>query len=303
MWGRLKRIMRDMVTYGLLNDEKLNLLYMDYKLSKFKKNEYLNYAKIQKNRKFKDSHLGERCFVLGNGPSLEELEFDMLKNEYVFTVNRISGMTGYEKLNTNFHFLMDYAIFGIRENVKLDTNMYVKEILEVGNKKSNEIFLPIAAREFVKKHKLEKYCNINYFYCDGSFVGGYQRCDLTKQVPNFTTVVQYAIFTAIYMGFKEIYLLGCDGTLFKSVLATAEGKLNNPTHAFDKPEDILRQEKSFMQVLENMKLDALFYDQYKVFNGYRRLGAYCNRKDITLINLTTNSLIDTIPKKKMKEIL
>lgn len=44
---------------------------------------------IKNNAKFHNMHLGERCFVLGNGPSLKDVNFSLLKDEFVFTCNRI----------------------------------------------------------------------------------------------------------------------------------------------------------------------------------------------------------------------
>ena len=37
---------------------------------------------------FKDLHKGERCFLVGNGPSLSALDLTKLEGELAFTVNR-----------------------------------------------------------------------------------------------------------------------------------------------------------------------------------------------------------------------
>jgi hypothetical protein len=37
----------------------------------------------------KDKHKGERCFIIGNGPSLKETDVSPLKDEYTFGMNRI----------------------------------------------------------------------------------------------------------------------------------------------------------------------------------------------------------------------
>jgi hypothetical protein len=44
---------------------------------------------IQRLAKLKDVHRGERCFVIGNGPSLNETDVSRLENEYTFGMNRI----------------------------------------------------------------------------------------------------------------------------------------------------------------------------------------------------------------------
>ena len=35
-----------------------------------------------------DFHKGERCFIIGNGPSLRETELTKLKGEFTFGLNR-----------------------------------------------------------------------------------------------------------------------------------------------------------------------------------------------------------------------
>lgn len=38
---------------------------------------------------FKDKHRGERCFIIGNGPSLNKMDLSYLKDEITFGVNKI----------------------------------------------------------------------------------------------------------------------------------------------------------------------------------------------------------------------
>ena len=44
---------------------------------------------IEKLGALKDKHKGERCFIIGNGPSLKQTDLTKLKNEYTFGLNRI----------------------------------------------------------------------------------------------------------------------------------------------------------------------------------------------------------------------
>ncbi len=36
----------------------------------------------------KDIHRGERCFIIGNGPSLKQTDLSRLKDEFTFGMNR-----------------------------------------------------------------------------------------------------------------------------------------------------------------------------------------------------------------------
>ena len=46
-------------------------------------------ASVQKLAQYKDIHLGERCIIIGNGPSLKQTDLSLLRNEYTFGLNRI----------------------------------------------------------------------------------------------------------------------------------------------------------------------------------------------------------------------
>jgi hypothetical protein len=46
-------------------------------------------ASIARLAALKDRHRGERCFIIGNGPSLKDTDLSRLKNEYTFGMNRV----------------------------------------------------------------------------------------------------------------------------------------------------------------------------------------------------------------------
>lgn len=53
---------------------------------------------IRRLERFRDAYAGERCFILGNGPSLARMDLKRLGNEYTFGLNRIyllSQRTGF----------------------------------------------------------------------------------------------------------------------------------------------------------------------------------------------------------------
>jgi len=44
---------------------------------------------VQRLQGYRNKYLGERCFIIGNGPSLHDTNLKKLKNEYTFGMNRI----------------------------------------------------------------------------------------------------------------------------------------------------------------------------------------------------------------------
>ena len=77
-------------------------------------------ALLAKNQELKNLHAGERCFVLGNGPSLRQVDLSLLSNEFIFTVNNFSFVEGFEKARTNAHLWMDLSFFNLRNDMKFN---------------------------------------------------------------------------------------------------------------------------------------------------------------------------------------
>ncbi len=153
-------------------------------------------------KKFKDKHLGERCFIIATGPSLTMEDLEKLKNEYTFSMN--SMCLALDK--TDFR----PTYYGIQ-----DENVYskLKDQLEVANLET--IFV---SSELVKKHQIDNrwivfphndyYHNIDWRFYDSyhsKFSG-----DCYKVVYDGYSITYSLLQIAVYMGFKEIYLLGAD---------------------------------------------------------------------------------------------
>lgn len=74
------------------------------------------------------------------------------------------------------------------------------------------VFLPTEAENFARKIKLSDVADIRYFYAHKDFDYCTEDIDLAKESYSFRTDVQYAIGIALYMGYSEIYLPGCEIT-------------------------------------------------------------------------------------------
>ena len=81
-----------------------------------------------------------------------------------------------------------------------------------------ECFFPINQMGFVKKYGLDKELQVNYLSMQHIMVDSHFPTDLSKPIPRSQTVVHTCIIAAIYMGFKEIYLLGCDNQVYNEAL-------------------------------------------------------------------------------------
>ncbi len=158
---------------------------------------------MKKMHKVKNRHKGERCFITCTGPSLQIEDLEKLKGEYTIGVNSI--VRAYEKTTwrPTYYCLVDVYAFGeylantpVPGNYLSINEAFLHYRTKLLNPTGNELYVPINfinhTEEYMKKNKM-KYSK-----------------DPSVCIYDCFTVTNMAIQMAIYMGFKEIYLLGAD---------------------------------------------------------------------------------------------
>ena len=256
---------------------------------------------LKENKKFKELHKGERCFILGNGPSLKTEDLKTLENEYVFSVNQISRHPDFEYIKPTYHFWADANFFDIDENKPEDLELLeiMKKVKTTDN--SPFCFFPVQQRDFIEKYELEKELKIAYFASGMLFPEGFNgKIDYTKFVPGFGTVVQWCVTMAIYMGFSEIYLLGCDNTSILTTIKSALKRNDDNDYGYSVTEN---ERKRMEGLLEKQSLEAYVNSYLETLKGYRYLFDYCEKRNIKLVNCSSTSVIDSIPRDTLTNVL
>lgn len=155
-----------------------------------------NYSRIQENKKFKDIAKNKRCFIVGNGPSLLIEDLNTLQNnhEITFGSNKI-----YELFEDTLWRPSYFAV--------CDTTVY-KNNKDAIDKLKLEKFLPL---DIAEKNEHQKYLHL-FSRVPIQIIRKRPRFspDLTKHLSEGGTVTFFLMQIAVYMGFKELYLIGCD---------------------------------------------------------------------------------------------
>lgn len=168
-------------------------------------------------KRLKGIHKGERCFIIGNGPSLNELDLTKLKDEYTFGVN---------------------AIFLNHEKMKFHPSYYVVEDNLVAEDRKDEIntykgpkikFFGNFARYCLRPDDNTIFLNLIRNYADENFKP-YFSDNILRKVGVGGSVTYVCLQIAYYMGFDEVYMIGFDHnyTIPKSAVISNENK-----HSFD----------------------------------------------------------------------
>ncbi|MFT4850034.1 MAG: hypothetical protein ACI83B_002583 [Sediminicola sp.] len=149
----------------------------------------------------KNKYRGERCFILGNGPSLNKTDVLKLKNEYTFAVNSIFLMTETNGFRPSFYVVEDNLVF--KENKdKIDDYEEVTKIMPKHYAEQlsckDECFVFDMDQDFYHKGKRNRFA-IPYFNDNNT---------VTFFCGQSVTFINMQL--ALYLGFDEVYLIGMD---------------------------------------------------------------------------------------------
>ena len=153
---------------------------------------------------FHNCHQGERCFIVATGPSLrmEDLERLRKNREICFSMNRIYAAFDQTDWRPDYYVVTD----------RVALNEYWGEILDLDIKEKfiSDRYIIFDSR---KQKDLAAHSNMYRLHIParGSIQGkiGFSS-DCSKQCYEGGTVVYTCLQLAVYMGFKEIYLIGAD---------------------------------------------------------------------------------------------
>ena len=256
---------------------------------------------IKYNKAFRNIHKGKRCFILGNGPSLSKEDLSKLKSEIVFVVNQASKISEYNKISPEYYFCVDQVFFSLDSN-DVNDKQTIDSFISLKSETCNPIcFIPAKYKEAVKKYEIDKLLEVRYFVEALRMVDKRQKfVDYTKVVTSFGTVVQYAITMAVYMGFEKIYLLGCDNTGIVATINSILKKDNDELYSYAVSEN---ENKRMERMVSRNGLEAYCESYLYTLQDYRKLFKYCASNGCQLINCSSSTVIDSIPRKKLSDIL
>jgi len=154
-------------------------------------------------RRLKDIHTGGRCFIIGNGPSLNQTNMSLLKGQSCFCVNGFipSGID-------RFGLLPEVYCVSSPHFIRKHHDTLIKRLPH-----ESSAFFPL----FMKPEISSWLDRPNVYYLNDrheSVDMGMFSVDISDKVfLSGSVVIDYCIPIAIYMGFTTVVLTGCDTSL------------------------------------------------------------------------------------------
>ena len=149
----------------------------------------LRRVSIRRLGEFKDIHRSQRCFIIGNGPSLKQTDLSLLRNEFTFGMNRI------------------YLVF---PELGFITTYYLSVNNLVIEQCARDIHsLPMPKFVSWRSHNLIPPAE-DLIYLHTTYTGPKFARDARGRLWEGATVTYVALQLAFHMGFNQIILIGVD---------------------------------------------------------------------------------------------
>lgn len=230
----------------------------------------------KKLEKFKNIHNQKRCFIIGNGPSLnvEDLNLLGLNKEITFGTNRIFNIFDKTAWRPTYYCIQDFVLIN---NIKDKINKV----------ECKEKFIAINAKW---AYNLD-FNDVNYFYLNTErYYPNLPKFseDISEQIYEGFTVTYGAIQLAIYMGFKEIYLLGVDHNYSIHINNKGE-KIKD-----EKVKDYFSNDSNKDMNLPNLENSTL---------AYMKAREYCDKNNIKIYNATRGGKLDVFERIDFENVI
>lgn len=218
---------------------------------------------------FRNKHKGKRCFIVATGPSLSITELDLLRNEITFSMNSIVMSFSKTQWRPTYYAIQDMRAYEKLKKLIIEADFpvilnglpYPNKALDI---KDKSVYYPLN----LLCHNIPFEKGKTKFFTEFS--------DNAYNVVYDGYTITYSLLQlAVYMGIKEVYLLGVDCDYFSS-------QVSNHILYYQKQDDI--------------KAEYLMKESYKVAKKY------ADENDIKIYNASLNSKLDVFEKVDLKKL-
>lgn len=150
----------------------------------------------------KNAHHSESCWIIGNGPSINQTDVLLLKNRNTFVANGFVLHKDFSELSPTYYVATNPTL--------MKSSFLTQNVLPRLAGTSTKVFLDISARDRIT-FPMDK---VYFVHTTESplIVDAEYNLDITRLLygTRASVVIQAIIPIAVYMGFKQIFLVGCD---------------------------------------------------------------------------------------------
>lgn len=240
-----------------------------------------------------------QLIILGNGPSLRtnlDNDLDLLRSADTLAVNFAANTPEFSEIQPTYYLLADPHFFD-----KAGEDPNVGRLIENLNSITFQmtLFVPAGARKadsYFHNHNL----TVKHF--SFTAVEGYTwfenaMMNSHRGMPRPRNVLIPSIMVGIWLGYKEIYLLGADHSWLKTLSVNDRNEVVSIQPHFYKEDS--REQQRVNEVYVNRQLHEVLESMMIAFKSYHRIREYADRCGTQIFNSTPGSMIDAFERASL----
>ncbi|MEK3901318.1 6-hydroxymethylpterin diphosphokinase MptE-like protein [Paenibacillus sp. FSL R7-0179] len=151
-------------------------------------------------KKLKNTNENQRCFIIATGPSLTIEDLNKVRDEKTFGMNSLCKIYGEIGWETTYYGIQDTYVY---EKLKGDIASIKKSTIIIGDS------IKDSWEDYQKKWCSYPLNMLNHLVTYEDLTADFSENSYMKVYDGYT-ITYSLIQIAVYMGFKEIVLMGCD---------------------------------------------------------------------------------------------
>ncbi|MDP2240448.1 MAG: hypothetical protein Q8K18_09860 [Burkholderiales bacterium] len=251
------------------------------------------------------------CVVFGNGPSLDgdiRDKLDVIQKLDTFCVGRFPESDLYRIVRPKYYVIADpmwWSSAAPDKTILIRKRLFDRMISDTSWPLL--VCVPFEAKEFLNEI-FSNSQNISLLFYNNVPLWGRESVlnmlfDRNLGMPPAHTVLVTALFLALRIGYKKIFLLGADHSWHETLALDDENRVCiKDVHFYDK--NVGLQPFSMDGSDERIfTMDTLFQVLGKMFEGHRRVADYAKNLKVEIINASSVTYIDAYRRKNISAIL
>jgi len=248
---------------------------------------------LKKNVELKDKYNNERIFILGSGSSILLYDLKALSNEYVMTQNSFHMHNDISDINPNFHCVVPYY------QTDKEHSIWVDYINDMKVRMADSLFIwGLNTKALIDKYHEDISAKSYYVRTKYDLLTLKKaKVNISKTIMNIPTVLTQCLSVAIYLGFKEIYLLGFDLDQICHTNDRTFGRFYGMSKITD-----TKFEKDAEKNLDDETTDG-WYNWWLMNKQFFLIRDFADQNNISIVNGTKGGILSYFKREPIENIV
>ncbi|HHT9112402.1 MAG TPA: hypothetical protein ACFYD0_03670 [Candidatus Wunengus sp. YC65] len=168
---------------------------------------------LERNKKFEDLHKGESCYIFGNGASLKYVGLEKFDDKIVIGCGALFLHKDFKKMNVKYYY-EGHPLFYYPYWINPYSKKLKKNIIGIFFKKRMSCLKNISFFVSLSNYFGIQGDNIYYLHYFSKPFTSYSDSKMDGNFTPMAGALSGMLGLAIFMGFRDITLVGCDYTFF-----------------------------------------------------------------------------------------